>query len=81
MDEFLDLYLDFNETFDDLKFINGTRQAYNASADDFHQIDIYNEMKEQNRLIESYRHLFGILGSLVSVFGIFGKIFVQILSS
>ena len=73
MDEFNDLYLDFNETFDDFTF-NGTQQAYNASADDFHQIDIYNEMKEQNRLIETYRHIFGILGSLVSVIGIFGKL-------
>ena len=40
---------------------------------DYHQISIYNEMKQQNKLIETYRHIFGVIGTIFSVFGIFGE--------
>jgi hypothetical protein len=71
--EFLDLYIDFplNETLNELS--NDT--IFETIANDFHQTNIYNEMKDRNQLIEYNRHIFGVLGSLVSVIGIFGKSF------
>ena len=43
-------------------------------TNDLPQIHIYNEMRDKNNVAENYRHFLGVLGSLISVVGVFGKI-------
>ena len=48
----------------------------NASLDtELHQLSIYNEMRQRNQLTEMYRHVFNVLGSIISCCGIVGKCF------
>lgn len=41
---------------------------------DYLQNQIYNEVRRNNSFLELWRHVFGILGCLISLFGIVGKI-------
>jgi len=43
-------------------------------TNDYFQVHIYNAMRQENQLIETYRHIFGIVGSLFSIFGVFGNL-------
>lgn len=43
-------------------------------TNNFDQIMIYNEMKQENKITETYRHVFVILGTLFSIVGVFGKL-------
>ena len=40
---------------------------------EFEQLSIYNEMRRRNKTVEAYRHVLGVLGTLLSVFGILGE--------
>lgn len=40
---------------------------------DYLQNQIYNEVRRNNSFLELWRHVFGILGCLISLFGIVGK--------
>lgn len=40
---------------------------------DYSQHDIYREMRRNSSTVEFWHHLFGILGAVVSVFGILGN--------
>jgi hypothetical protein len=42
---------------------------------EFHQLSIYNEVREINQRAETYRHILSVLGSILSLFGIIGKYF------
>lgn len=42
---------------------------------EFHQLNIYNEVREKNQRAETYRHILSVLGSILSLFGIIGKYF------
>ena len=52
------------------KFIKN--QTFNLT-NSFNQIMIYNEMKQENKITETYRHVFVILGTIFSIVGVFGK--------
>ncbi len=56
-----------------LTLLSSFHDSYN-SANDFSQINIYNTMRHDNQMIETYRHIFGIIGCLFSVFGVFGNL-------
>ena len=56
----------------ELKNISNDSENNSLFENSFHQIDIYNEMRRHNK-VESYRHVFGVMGALISIFGIFGK--------
>ena len=45
----------------------------NGSLDaELQQLSIYNEMRQRNQMTEMYRHMFNVLGSIISVCGIIG---------
>jgi hypothetical protein len=55
-----------NLTFD-LNFTNLTE-----IDNEYFQHQIYNEVRRNNSNLETWRHVFGVFGSLISVFGIMG---------
>ncbi len=40
---------------------------------DYFQQQIYNEVRRNNSFIELWKHIFGIFGCLISIFGIIGN--------
>lgn len=48
---------------------------------DYVQYQIYNEVRRNNSFIELWRHIFGISGCLISLFGIFGNEFHSLKAS
>ena len=52
---------------------NSSSFNWTLFENDYHQINIFNEMKQQNKVIETCRHIFGVIGTIFSVFGIFGE--------
>jgi hypothetical protein len=52
--------------------------TFNTSSEfdnDFLQVEIYNEYRRNNSKIEWWHHIFGLSGTLISIFGILGKFF------
>ena len=68
------LLLDTNET---LFNKSGFNLTYNG-INDFHQITIYNHMRKQNQSTETYRHILIVIGSIISIMGVFGKLIINL---
>ena len=41
---------------------------------DYFQQQIYQEVRQNNSAIETFRHFLGVTGSIISLFGIFGML-------
>ena len=44
----------------------------NEFDNDYYQQQIYQEVRQNNSVIETWRHYFGVSGSIISLFGIIG---------
>ena len=65
------LTFDFWQLYSNITIMNETHT--NGSLDaELQQLSILNEMRQRNQMTEMYRHVFNVLGSIISVCGIIG---------
>ena len=52
--------------------LGNTNKIVSEFDNDYFQQQIYQEVRQNNSAIETWRHILGVTGSVISLFGVFG---------